>query len=89
MIESLLPHADVLRESFESAGFRLVAAELVTQRIASSWRGYAERLQAGGDSILARLAQEELEDGLAAIRRHADGADASTLAEPIDLFVFC
>jgi hypothetical protein len=88
MIEELLPDRAELRESFEREGFRMTAWEVITQVIAPSWKAYADKLSAGGDSILARLSREELESGLAAIRHHDAEGVAGAIVEPIDLFVF-
>jgi ubiquinone/menaquinone biosynthesis C-methylase UbiE len=88
MIEELLPDRSELRESFERGGFRMTAWELITQTVAPSWKAYADKLSAGGDSIIARLSREELESGLAALRRHGAEGVAETIVEPIDLFVF-
>src|SRR5262249_23058610 len=44
--ENVLPRLAEIRDTFESAGFRLVSAELVTQTIAQTWREYAEKLSA-------------------------------------------
>jgi hypothetical protein len=66
----------------------MTAWEVITQVIAPSWKAYADKLSAGGDSILARLSREELESGLAAIRRHGAEGVPEAIVEPIDLFVF-
>jgi len=88
MLEASLPDRSELREPFEREGFRMTAWEVITQTIASSWKAYADKLWAGGDSIIARLNREELENGLAAIRRHGAEGVAEAIVEPIDLFVF-
>ena len=87
MLEELLPDAARLREVFESAGFAWVASEVITQTIAPGWAAYAEKLSAGGDSIIARLSRQELEDGLAALRGRAPEQD-EPIVEPVDVFVF-
>ncbi len=66
----------------------MVAWEMVTQTIAPGWAAYAEKLAAGGDSIVARLRPKELHDGLAALRAHAAVEDGDAIVEPIDLMVF-
>ena len=87
ILEQVLPDAAGFRAPFDRAGFSCVAQELVTQTIAPSWAAYADKLAAGGDSILARLSREELEAALAQMRdRHARGDEP--IVEPIDLFVF-
>jgi len=88
MLEESLPDRTELRESFERGGFRLTAWEVIRQTIAPSWRSYADKLSGEGDSIIARLSREELESGLAAIRRHGAEGVAEAIVEPIDLFVF-
>ena len=72
---------------FESAGFRLVATELITQTIAPDWAHYAEKLAAGGDSVLARLKREELDASIASVRSYAE-THREAVVEPIDLLVF-
>lgn len=87
MLEELLPDAARLREVFGSAGFGCVASEVITQTIAPGWAAYAEKLAAGGDSVIARLNRQELEDGLLALRSRATQQD-EPIVEPVDLFVF-
>src|SRR5688572_20838887 len=41
-----------ITDTFEAAGFSTVAAELVVQQIAPTYVAYADKLAAGGDSIL-------------------------------------
>jgi ubiquinone/menaquinone biosynthesis C-methylase UbiE len=84
----VLPDHRALRQPFEAAGFRLSASEVVTQTIAQSWSTYADKLSAGGDSVLASLSHHEFERGLAALRRHAVESVSQDVVEPIDLFVF-
>ena len=87
IIEQTLPDKSTLRRTFESAGFRLMTAELITQTIAPSWAAYTEKLAAGGDSVLARLSREEFDAGIAAVRSHAE-SHPEAVVEPIDLLVF-
>ena len=88
MLEEVLQDKLQLREVFQSAGFCMVASDVVTQTIAPGWAAYAEKLAAGGDSIVARLRPKELHDGLAALRIHAAVEDDDAVVEPIDLIVF-
>jgi ubiquinone/menaquinone biosynthesis C-methylase UbiE len=74
--------------TFEAAGFSTIAAELVVQQIAPTYAAYADKLTAGGDSILASLNPRDLEEGLSALRRHAAAIDPKPVTEPIDVFVF-
>jgi hypothetical protein len=73
---------------FEAAGFRCIESRIVTQTIAPSLVAYADKLSAGGDSVLARLAEDELTRGLAAIRRNGDGTCEQPVVEPIDVLFF-
>jgi SAM-dependent methyltransferase len=87
MLEDLLPDRPRLCAVFETAGFRCVEWQIVTQAIAPSWAAYADKLSAGGDSVLARLTEEELASGLDAVRRHRDGP-GRPVVEPIDVLFF-
>ena len=88
MLEDLLPDHSRLCAMFETAGFRCVASQIVKQTIAPGWAAYADKLSAGGDSVLARLAEDELARGLEAVRRHGDTRGEEPVVEPIDLFFF-
>ena len=76
-----------ITDTFEAAGFSTVATELVVQQIAPTYEEYAEKLAAGGDSVLASIDTRDLEDGLTALRRHAALVDPQPITEPIDVFV--
>jgi len=88
ILNQVLPSHHELRAVFESAGFHLAAAEKIEQTIAPSWSVYADRLSAGGDSVIARLSADELESGLAAMRRHGTEAGETPIVEAIDFLVF-
>jgi hypothetical protein len=87
LVEVLPGHAEI-SEPFLAAGFRLTASELIVQTIAPSWNAYADKLAAGGDSVLATLTPREFETGLAALRRHETEARDQAIVEPIDLLIF-
>lgn len=78
-----------ITDTFEDAGFSTVAVELVVQQVAPTFAVYADKLAAGGDSILASLNARDLEEGLSALRRQATLVDPQPVTEPIDVFVFC
>jgi ubiquinone/menaquinone biosynthesis C-methylase UbiE len=88
MLEELLPDRPGVCAVFENAGFRCVESYIVMQTIAPSWAAYADKLSAGGDSVLARLAEDELASGLEAVRRYGDGSGERTIVEPIDVLFF-
>jgi hypothetical protein len=58
------------------------------QTIAETWDAYADKLAAGGDSVLARLGDAELSSGLEAVRRHDPGPHGHAVVEPIDVLFF-
>jgi hypothetical protein len=62
--------------------------QLIVQTIAPSLAVYADKLAAGGDSILASLSSDVFNAGLAARRVHAASVDPRAVTEPIDFFVF-
>lgn len=88
VLQNILPDRAGLCAVFEAAGFESTGWELVTQTIAPSWTAYADKLSAGGDSVLATLSDETFQEGLAAIRRHRADAAPQPVREPLDLFVF-
>jgi ubiquinone/menaquinone biosynthesis C-methylase UbiE len=88
MLEDLLPDRLRLRAVFETAGFHWVESQIVTQTVAPGWAAYADKLSAGGDSVLARLAEDELARGLEAVRRYGDGSAGQSVVEPIDVLFF-
>jgi len=88
IMEQVLPSSAEIRDTFAAAGLRMIASQIITQTIAPDWTVYAEKLAAGGDSVLAKLSRQDFDDGLVAVRRHAATADGRRLVvEPIDLFV--
>ena len=88
LILSRLPSVEQIARTFTSAGFSVVFTGMVVQRIASTYQEYAEKLTAGGDSILASLEPDEVSRGIEAIRRHGARVDPLPVTEPIDVLVF-
>jgi ubiquinone/menaquinone biosynthesis C-methylase UbiE len=88
MLEDVLPNHARLRAVFETAGFHCTHSHVVTQPVAQTWAAYADKLSAGGDSVLARLADDELASGLEAVRRNDFGPQGQSVVEPIDVFFF-
>jgi ubiquinone/menaquinone biosynthesis C-methylase UbiE len=88
ILEEVLPSVAKIRDAFRAAGLHVIASQIITQTIAPDWTVYAEKLAAGGDSVLAKLSPQDLEDGLAAVRLYAVTTDGRrSVMEPIDLFV--
>jgi ubiquinone/menaquinone biosynthesis C-methylase UbiE len=88
ILEEVLPPSGRICATFEAAGLRLVAQDLINQEIAPDWATYADKLTTRSDSVLARLSDEDFERGIVAIRRHAAAGPSEAVVEPIDLLVF-
>ncbi|HMG74156.1 MAG TPA: methyltransferase domain-containing protein [Pyrinomonadaceae bacterium] len=88
ILEGCLAKCKDVCQVFETAGFRTVAVDVVTQEIAPTFQRYAEKISAGADSVLASLSQTDFEAGLEALRSHAARVDSEAVFEPIDVFVF-
>jgi ubiquinone/menaquinone biosynthesis C-methylase UbiE len=88
IMERTLVGKNIIRDTFESAGLRTIDVGTVVQQVADNYAAYAERIAAGGDSVLAQLDPLEFEAGLKALRDHAARIDPKAVTEPIDYFVF-
>jgi hypothetical protein len=88
LLSERLNTARQITQTFEAAGFETVASDVIVQQIATTHQEYADKLAAGGDSILASLGASDLNEGLDALRRHAALVDPRPVMEPIDVFVF-
>lgn len=88
MLGEVLPGHAELRAVFEAAGFSLTTATIVEQTIAPDWGTYADKLAAGGDSILSRLSRADMSAGLTALRAHAARDSNRRIVEPIDFLIF-
>jgi ubiquinone/menaquinone biosynthesis C-methylase UbiE len=88
IMERTLVANQVVRDTFESAGLRTMEAGVLVQQVASTYAAYADRIAAGGDSVLAELDPLEFEAGLKALRAYAARVDPKTVTEPIDFFAF-
>jgi hypothetical protein len=88
LLQERLPSVEDLTRTFESAGLETISTGTVVQQIAATFREYADRLEAGGDSILASVEPNVLQRGLEAIRGHAARVDPLPVTEPIDILVF-
>ena len=88
LLSERLPSAQEIVETFARAGFDPHATDVIVQQIAPTYGEYADRLAAGGDSVLASLEQRDFDNGLAAIRGYARAVDPVPVTEPIDVLVF-
>jgi ubiquinone/menaquinone biosynthesis C-methylase UbiE len=89
IMERTLVTNEAVRRTFESAGLRTVESGILVQKVASTYAAYADRIAAGGDSVLAELDPLQFEAGLKALRAYAVRVDPKTVTEPIDFFAFC
>ena len=87
LMEETLPGRADVRATFAAAGLEVVAWKLVAQTIAPDWMAYADKLAAGGDSVLARLSREDFESGIARVREYALADGRRPVVELIDLLV--
>ena len=88
LLEKILPRRTEVLALFAAADLDPVSHQIVLQTIAPDWMAYADKLAAGGDSVLAQLSQREFEAGLAAVRRYAETEGRQPVVEPIDVFAF-
>jgi hypothetical protein len=87
-MERVLVANSVVRDTFESVGLGTIEAGILVQQVAPTYSAYADRIAAGGDSVLAELDPLEFEAGLKALRAHAARVDPKAVTEPIDFFAF-
>jgi ubiquinone/menaquinone biosynthesis C-methylase UbiE len=88
IMERVLVANSVVRATFESAGLTTIKAGILVQQVAPTYAAYADRIAAGGDSVLAELDPLEFEAGLKELRTHAARVDPKAVTEPIDFFAF-
>src|SRR5687767_3582624 len=81
ILEKRLPACAYIRDVFETAGFRTIDAGALNQQLAPTYADYADKIAAGGDSILAELSAEDFARGLAALRSHAARVDPQPVCE--------
>jgi ubiquinone/menaquinone biosynthesis C-methylase UbiE len=88
LLHQTLPSCAVVRQAFEASRLRVLVQGVLVQQIAATHADYADKLEAGGDSVLARLEPGDFRAGLASLRAHARSVDPRPVTEPIDYFVF-
>ena len=88
ILERDLPSIDELRATFERAGLRMSSSQIIRQTIAPNWNAYAEKLEANGDSVLAKLSKHDFDEGIAAVKRYAETDGNKPVVEPIDVLIF-
>jgi SAM-dependent methyltransferase len=88
ILKAALQTQEEIESIFHNAGFELARHELVSNEVASNWRGYAEKIGWGADSILAQLSDREFREGMRLLSHHAATAGDEPVAELVDLFAF-
>ncbi len=88
ILEANLQTQDQIESIFNDADFELARHELVHPEVAANWRGYAEKIAAGADSILAQLSEREFREGMRLLEEHASRAADDPVTEVVDLFAF-
>ncbi len=89
VMEEQLPTRDRVRSTFEEAGFHLLADRIVFQKNSTDWASFAEKLSLRSDSFLARIPDDEIDAGIAALRRFGRSAKPDQpVIEDVDFFVF-
>lgn len=88
ILERVLPPASFVRETFEAAGFRTRAIDVIRQQVAPSFEAYADKIATRADSVIASLEPADFEAGMAALRAHAARNPGVAVFEPVDVFVF-
>ncbi len=87
LLRTRLPARKDIRATAERAGFRIAVCTVTTQTTADTYAEYADKLAAGGDSVLATLPRRDFDAGIQALRVHARIVDPCPVQESIDVFV--
>jgi hypothetical protein len=88
-VKDLLQPRTVIESIFHNAGFDSVRHELVRSEVASNWQSYAGKIAHRADSALIQLSDDDFNEGLAALRRHAASAPPDeAVIELVDFFCF-
>jgi len=88
--EARLPRIEAVCQSFQQAGFSIVAIESIEQQIDTSLEVHFQRLQKRAISTFEFLTDEQIEAGFARMRPAVDAEDVpQPVMETIDLIVLC
>ena len=89
LIDSDLPSGRDIESVFAMGGFASVVHQVVTQVTSTDWSSFIEKSALRADSFLARLSDDDFEQGMAALRTHGDAINQDgAVTEEIDWFVF-
>ena len=88
LIASDLPSRRDIQSVFAAGGFTPVVHQVVTQVTAADWPSFIEKSVLRADSFLARLSDDDFQQGMAALRTPGDGTNQNAaITEEIDWFV--
>jgi ubiquinone/menaquinone biosynthesis C-methylase UbiE len=89
LIDSDLPSWRDIGSVFAAGGFRTVAHQVVTQVTAPDWPSFIDKSALRADSFLARLSDDDFQQGMAALRAPGDAINQdNAVTEEIGWFVF-
>jgi len=89
LIDSDLPSRRDIESVFAAGGFTPVVHQVVTQVTAPDWRSFIEKSAFRADSFLARLSDDDFQQGMAALQTPGDAINQDdAVTEEIDWFVF-
>jgi hypothetical protein len=89
LINAELPSQRDIQKVLVAAGFTPVVHRVVTQVVAPDWPSFVAKSALRADSFLARLSDQDFEQGMAALRSPGNEIDQDDpVTEEIDWFVF-
>jgi ubiquinone/menaquinone biosynthesis C-methylase UbiE len=89
LIDSDLPSRRDIESVFAAGGFTPVVHQVVTQVTAANWTRFVEKSALRADSFLARLSDDDFQQGMTALRTPGDAINQDdAVTEEIDWFVF-
>jgi ubiquinone/menaquinone biosynthesis C-methylase UbiE len=89
LIDSDLPSRRDIETVFAAGGFTPVMHQVVTQVTATDWPSFIEKSAIRADSFLARLSDDDFQQGMVALRNPGGAINQNdAVTEEIDWFVF-
>jgi len=89
LVASEIPSRRDVESAFATRGFIRTIHQVVTEVTSPDWETFVEKSALRADSFLARLSDEEFQQGMAAMRSAGNRIDQNEpVAEEIDWFVF-
>jgi SAM-dependent methyltransferase len=88
LIDSDLPSRRDIQSVFAVGGFMSIVHQVVTQVTAPDWPSFIEKSALRADPFLARLSDDDFQEGMAALRTPGDAINQNdAVTEEIDWFV--